>query len=188
MKLLPNAVTLLRLWMAVALLFLKPLSFEFYVIYLGCGLSDALDGYLARKMGSASKTGAFLDSLADLVFFGVLFAVLLPFLDLPIWALIWIAAIAGLRLASLAVGFYRFRQAAFLHTYANKLTGALLFGFPILYSTLGIGISAGLVCTAASIAAAEELLINATSKTLFRDVPWIFFSGRLDRFEDWRRK
>lgn len=57
MKLLPNAVTLLRLWMAVALLFIKPLSFEFYVIYLGCGLSDALDGYLARKMGSAFPRG-----------------------------------------------------------------------------------------------------------------------------------
>ncbi len=51
------------LWWAVGLL---PLSFLF----------DALDGWVARKTGHASRFGADLDSLADIVSFGVAPAVL----------------------------------------------------------------------------------------------------------------
>ena len=39
----------------------------FLAIYLYCGFSDVLDGYIARKTGTQSLTGARLDSLADFV-------------------------------------------------------------------------------------------------------------------------
>lgn len=156
------------------MLFLKPLSAVFFIAYLACGLSDLLDGYIARKTGSASKFGASLDSIADLIFVACLLVVMVPVLDIPIWALYWMAGIAISRFASFLIGFYKYHTAAFLHTYANKLTGLLLFCFPVFFLFWGIRRTAGLICIAASISAVEELLINMTSKTLSRDIRSIF--------------
>lgn len=47
MKYLPNALTLLRIVLCVPLLFLRPFSVWFFVLYTICGISDMLDGYLA---------------------------------------------------------------------------------------------------------------------------------------------
>lgn len=41
-------------------------SVTFWVCYLWCGISDMLDGLLARKFGQQSMTGAKLDSISDL--------------------------------------------------------------------------------------------------------------------------
>ena len=68
MKHLPNAITALRFLGAISLLFFGVKSYAFWAIYFACGISDMADGYLARKLHCESKTGAVLDSLADLVF------------------------------------------------------------------------------------------------------------------------
>ncbi|MCQ4163051.1 CDP-alcohol phosphatidyltransferase family protein [Roseomonas sp. GC11] len=64
---LPNAITLARLFAVPATLWLilhGRLDIAFFV-FAGAGLSDALDGWLARRMGSQSSLGALLDPLAD---------------------------------------------------------------------------------------------------------------------------
>ena len=40
----------------------------FWIIYALCGLSDIADGWLARKLKYVTKTGALLDSVADICF------------------------------------------------------------------------------------------------------------------------
>ena len=45
---------------------IEPLSVLFYAIYILCGISDVLDGYIARKSNSVSKSGAFIDSIASI--------------------------------------------------------------------------------------------------------------------------
>ena len=42
-----------------------------HVIVIGAGIIDGIDGRLARLLGSSSKMGAELDSLADFLNFGV---------------------------------------------------------------------------------------------------------------------
>ena len=68
MKHLPNIITALRFLGAIGLLFFDVKTTAFWAVYFICGLSDMLDGCLARKLHCESKTGALLDSLADLVF------------------------------------------------------------------------------------------------------------------------
>ena len=63
----PDLFTYLRILCAVVLLFLVPLSPVYLAIYALSGVSDALDGYLARKLNQASVWGARLDSTADLL-------------------------------------------------------------------------------------------------------------------------
>lgn len=52
-----NVITSFRIVGSIALLITEPFSKLFYIIYLSCGISDILDGYLSRKLKCASKTG-----------------------------------------------------------------------------------------------------------------------------------
>lgn len=72
-RLIPNALTLLNMCAGVtALRFALNDQFEAAVAaILLAGVLDLLDGGMARWLGASSKLGAELDSLADLVSFGV---------------------------------------------------------------------------------------------------------------------
>ncbi len=118
--------------------------------------------------------GAAIDSAADIVFIAAVFAVFSPMLAWEGWMLGWIAAIIAIRLASLAVGFAKYRALAFLHTYANKAAGGLLFGFPLLYGAVGLAWTAAILCGAATVSAVEELTITIRSKALDRDARGLF--------------
>lgn len=174
MKDIPNLITITRILGTVVLLFIKPFSALFFVIYILCGISDVLDGIIARKMNLVSKKGQILDSIADFLMVILLLLVFVLNLNLPLWVIYWLVSIAVIRLTSLGVGFIRYRQLAFLHTYANKLTGAGLFCFPFLYVGLGLYTTTILICFIASISAIEELIINAVSKKLWRDIKSVF--------------
>ena len=50
MKHIPNIISALRIIGATCLLFCNPAAVAFWVIYGLCGISDMLDGYLARKL------------------------------------------------------------------------------------------------------------------------------------------
>jgi len=83
-RLLPNAVTVLALCVGLsAVYFALDARFELAVAAVAvAALCDALDGRLARMLDASSRIGAELDSLADLVSFGVA-----PALVLYVWAL-----------------------------------------------------------------------------------------------------
>lgn len=49
------------------------------------GVSDGLDGYLARRLGKVSRLGVMLDPLADKLFAAGLVLLLVFYRDLPIW-------------------------------------------------------------------------------------------------------
>jgi CDP-diacylglycerol--glycerol-3-phosphate 3-phosphatidyltransferase len=92
----------------------------------------------------------------------------------PLLGIYWVIIIAVIRFTSLGVGFMRYKQLTFLHTYANKLTGISLFISIFMYVGLGLYTTTILVCFIASISALEELIINTVSKKLCRDIKSIF--------------
>src|SRR5204862_1301847 len=70
---LPNLLTLARIATLPAVLLLidnysRILSFFSAFIFVIGGITDLLDGYLARKRGQETVLGAFLDPLADKLF------------------------------------------------------------------------------------------------------------------------
>ena len=63
----PNLITLARI-LAVPLVVWAITSGEMmvaFILFLAAGISDAVDGYLAKKFDMASDIGAYLDPLAD---------------------------------------------------------------------------------------------------------------------------
>ncbi|EET87224.1 CDP-alcohol phosphatidyltransferase [Clostridium carboxidivorans P7] len=170
----PNLITTTRILGTIVLVFIKPFSQAFFIIYFICGISDVLDGMIARKMNLVSKNGQILDSIADFFMVIVLLFIFMFNFKFPLLVVYWVVIIAVIRLASLSVGFIRYKQITFLHTYANKLTGMALFCLPFIYIGLGLHTATILVCFIASISAVEELIINIVSKKLCRDIKSIF--------------
>ena len=132
MKKLPNIITTFRLIGAFWLLFFGARSYGFWIIYFACGLSDMLDGYLARKLGCESKTGALLDSVADIVFVACCCWQLIPVLAFPRWLWIWGGVIVAIKVINQISALVMYKKCVFPHTIANKVTGGLLFvGVPL---------------------------------------------------------
>ncbi len=170
----PNILSGLRILLAIILMVIKPFSVMFWIIYAICGVSDMIDGYIARKTNSTSKLGALLDSIGDMLFISVMIIILLPILTIPTGLMVWIAFIAFVRIVSLVIVYCKYHVFAILHTYANKLVGLLLFIFPFLYNFIDISIIETIICITASISAMEELVIHITSDSLIRDIKGIY--------------
>lgn len=94
-RLLPNAVTVLALCAGLsAVYFALQGRFELCVAAVGAAaLCDALDGRLARLLDASTRIGAELDSLADLVSFGVSPAIVLYLWQLDGNRLGWVVAL-----------------------------------------------------------------------------------------------
>src|SRR5882724_9671706 len=63
----PNTLTWLRIC-AIPLLFYLPYPWAVPasgLLFAAAGITDSLDGYLARRLGQTSRLGAFLDPVAD---------------------------------------------------------------------------------------------------------------------------
>ena len=126
----------------------------FWMIYALCGISDMLDGYLARKLHAGSKTGAVLDSVADLCFVACCAIRLIPVVQIPTWLWIWAGVILAIKIVNQVSALIVFKRFCFPHTKANKLTGLLLFlSVPtVLWSFVPFAFVAGV----ASFAAVQE--------------------------------
>ena len=154
MKHVPNIITALRVLGAVSLLLCNPESADFWVIYGLCGVSDMADGYLARKLQAESKTGAVLDSVADICFVACCAIRLLPVLPIPTWLWIWTGGIVVIKLINQILALIVCKGFRFPHTSANKLTGLLLFiAVPSMFWSI---VPVAIVASVATFAAAQE--------------------------------
>jgi len=142
------------------------LSMLFYIIYIACGLSDIIDGFIARKTESTSSLGAKLDTIADMIMVGVLFIVLYPIVNLTPHIVLWIILIGIVRFVSIVVALIKYKTFAMLHTYGNKFTGITLFIFPILLLHINVTALMHMICIVASLSSIEELAIHLTSREL----------------------
>ena len=155
-KQIANIITFCRILGSIGLLFCPVFSDRFYVLYLFCGLTDMVDGTIARKTGSVSEFGSMLDTVADFFFLIVSFAKLVPVIRIPVWIWVWAAVIAAVKLVNLVWGFTQTKQMPALHTIANKATGLCLFLLPLTMSFVDLRYTAPVVCVLATIAAIQE--------------------------------
>ncbi|MBE6672785.1 MAG: CDP-alcohol phosphatidyltransferase family protein [Ruminococcaceae bacterium] len=165
---LPNIITSLRLVGAACMIFTRPFSKWFFILYALCGFSDLLDGWIARATNNTSALGATLDSIADLSFNSVMLLKIFPTLwkRLPLGIWITVAIIIALRIVSYTVFAVKHRGFASLHTYLNKLTGFAVFTIPFYINLSCSTVLAAIGCTISGLATVEELLIH-----LFRKEP-----------------
>ena len=151
-----NTITFFRMAASIVLLFCPVFSPAFYVFYIAAGLSDILDGFVARKTNTVSKLGARLDTIADFMFVVVCLIKLFPILSIPAWLYIWIGIIALIKVVNIISGFVVQKKLVTVHSVMNKASGVLLFLLPLTISTVPLKYSAIVVCAAATFAAIQE--------------------------------
>ena len=155
-KYIANIITASRIVFSLPLLLIQLSSACFYVFYLLGGLSDMIDGTVARRTNSASEFGARLDTVSDFVFMSVALIKFLPHLHISVWMWIWIGIIAMIKLGNVVWGFVRTKKLISPHTVLNKVTGLLLFLLPMTISFVDLTYTLPIVCTVAMVAAMHE--------------------------------
>lgn len=168
-KAIPNIITSIRILGAIFIIFTEPFSLAFYLVYGICGVTDVLDGFIARKFHLESRIGSVLDSISDIIFLGVMgfkiFPTLIELLDLWCWFMIGIPVL--LQLVGYIVCALKFKKFSAVHTYANKVMSAAIFCFPftfIGFIKLIYEIYLGVFGTVALFAGVEIILIHLLSK------------------------
>ena len=84
---LPNMITLLRMaFVPLLILVLKDHRYlEALWVFLIAGISDGLDGYIAKRFGFVSQLGAILDPLADKILLVSAYVMLALLAFVPFW-------------------------------------------------------------------------------------------------------
>ena len=155
-KHLANILTGCRILGSILLLLFPAFSVAFYITYLFCGLSDMIDGTIARKTNSTSKFVSQLDTIADLIFVAASLFKLLPAIHIPGWLWIWGGVIAVIKISNIIWGYVSKKQFISLHTIMNKVTGLLLFLLPLTVSFVELKYIAIAVCSIATLSAIQE--------------------------------
>lgn len=150
-------ITFSRMLFSLLLLAFPPFSLAFAALYLLCGITDVLDGFVARKLHTESEKGAMLDSVADLLF-AVIYAVrILPLLSIPLWIWIWAAIIAVIKAAGIMIVSKKVHGLWIEHSSGNKLTGLLLFFLPLSVCIADVEYGATFACVVATATAIKEI-------------------------------
>ena len=151
-----NAITVCRIVLSI-LLFLCPVySVPFWIVYVSAGVTDVLDGFIARKMKITSTLGSRLDTAADFVFFIVCLIIFIPVLDIPVWLYVWVAVIAAIKIINIISTYKMHGKLIVAHTVMNKISGLLLFILPMTFTSIELTYSSIVVCSIATFAAVQE--------------------------------
>ena len=160
---LPNSMTLLRIAGSLGLLLCDVTGVTYWLIYAFCGISDIADGWLARKLKSVTKTGALLDSVADICFVACGAWKLMPILELPQWLWLWAGVIVAIKVVNQLSALVMYRHCHFPHTTANKWAGFLLFiAVPMTFWSI---IPITIVASVATFAAIQEGCVLARAES-----------------------
>ena len=165
-KQIANIITSLRIICSILMLFCPVQSIRFCLLYIFAGITDMIDGTIARKTNAVSEFGARLDSVADIIFVAVSLIKFLPIINLQWWLCIWIVLIVVIKISNILCGFVKKKKVIMLHTVANKITGLLLFLLPLTQPFIDLQYSAPIVCFIAIFAAIQEGCCIRTERKL----------------------
>src|SRR6187431_504207 len=141
----PNLITLGRI-LLVPVLVWAIISGEMqlaFLLFLVAGISDAIDGFLAKRFNMATVLGAYLDPLADKVLIVSIYVALGFVGALPAWLVILVVSrdimIVGAVMLSWLIG----RPVAIRPALVSKLnTAAQIVFATVKLASLGLGFSA----------------------------------------------
>jgi len=172
-KYIPNALSISRIILAISLLFIPALSPLFLAVYVVAGVTDMIDGPIARKLDAVTSLGANLDGIADYTFTAIGIFTIVPALKPhPTVVIIIVAMIIVMKGTGMIVGFIRYRQLMMMHTYGAKTGAMLAFLFPLVISVTGfdVNIMAVFLGLYVFLFLTEEIIINLILPEPNRDI------------------
>lgn len=154
-----NMVSGLRIVCGLLLLCFPAFSGFFFLFYLLGGVSDAVDGAIARRLHQVTEFGSKLDTAADFIFAMAALIKILSVVVVPAWLIIWVVVIALLKVINVVRGYMMFQEFVAVHSLTNKICGVMVFCIPLYITCVPEQIAALLVlvtCLVATFAAIQE--------------------------------
>ena len=174
----PNYVTLIRIILIPILWWCALYKYQilFLVLFILAGISDFLDGFLARKLHQTSNLGTFLDSFSDnIIYFSFPFWFYIVFTDFFIIHRFIILLSHIMMILSLLFGFIKYKKLIQYHLYLAKLLMVVVYIFFIDALIFGINIYFFyFFMYLIIIETLEEILITFTTKKMISNRGTIF--------------
>ena len=184
LKTIPNMLSVSRLIlipaMAIPCLFLNDESQArsiFLVMFILIGVTDKLDGTIARYLNQTSHLGAKLDTMADMVFYPLITIWLYRFAPEVVngwWNLVYLLIV--LFFTKMVLGKIKFGEIPVFHTIGGKTFAASLFFFmviAILYPDIAAQIFP-ILCIIGYVNQLEEMYIFLTRKKVDENIRSVF--------------
>ena len=163
MESIPNILSILRIIFAPCLLLLAWYGYKrfFIVLLILSLLSDAVDGFIARRFKLSTKTGAKLDSIGDMA----------TYLTVPICAwwlwpeilrkeIIFVSITVCAYVLPLAAGLMKFHKIPSYHTYGAKIAAVIMSIAVLLLFTIEFTLPFKFAAIFQAIVAFEGILIT----------------------------
>jgi len=173
LKHLPNFLSLLRLAAAplAAWLIVAGQDTAAFLLFAAAGLSDALDGFIARRWHLTSRFGAWLDPAADKLLMLLCFLALLHVGVTP-W---WLVALAVMRDLCIVAGAALARVLSTPLTVEASLLGKISTALQIIY------IGGVLLLQVFDLDAPRPLFAAAFTAAVFTAISWVGYGTKLAR-------
>jgi len=179
-KYVPNTLSIMRIILSSSLLvlwLLLPAGFVlsplFLVIYTFAGITDMIDGPIARKFNVVTPLGANLDGIADYFFVAIAIFLIVPALNIyPVLIVTIVVMLILMKGAAIFIGYIRHKQVIMLHTYGAKTGAMLAFLLPLIIHFTGFDENILVVFMGMYVFLflSEEILVNTVSAEADRDV------------------
>ncbi len=181
---LPNSVSLFRIISVPFLLYLAWIHQPrpFLMLLMGSFITDALDGYLARKWNQESELGAKLDSWGDFAIY-----MSLPLCAWWLWPDLFrqetpfvVTVIASYAIPVL-LGFFKYRRLTSYHTWGAKVSGILITISVFLLLAARIICPFRIAAFVLALSAIEEIAITLTLTKWQTNVPSLWHAIQFTR-------
>ena len=129
-KHLANIITSIRIVLAIVLLFFSTFNLAFFILFIIAGLTDLLDGPIARICNSTSVFGSVLDTIGDFLLTTATFKIFVKTKYLKRAHIILIISLIGVALIIPLIGYIKFRTIYFPHSLFSKFLGGATFLLP----------------------------------------------------------
>ena len=187
-KYIPNMISSARILAGASLFLFSDFTNGFIALYVFCGITDLIDGPIARKLNATSSIGALLDTVGDIITYMAFAKILLVQKQVPASILYWMLGVAGIHLIAGLVSLIKVKKFYLVHSLFGKILGGSVFVLPFAMwiaakiltkpsseYDLVVYIMMAIVATIGTIAGLESLIIQIKTsdpqtpiKTIYR--------------------
>lgn len=175
----PNFITIARILLVPVLVWAigSDQMLIAFILFLIAGVSDAVDGFLAKRFGMASELGAFLDPLADKVLLVSIYVALGIAEAMPRWLVILVVSRDILIIGGVMVSWIVDRPISIRPHFVSKLnTAAQIVLAGLVLGLLGLHLEAGWILP---VTTAVVTVLTLLSAALYV-AEWIRHMGLVD--------
>jgi cardiolipin synthase len=146
LHIIPNVLTVLRLLMVplIVLLMIEHQMRLAFVLFVIAGLTDGLDGFLAKRYGWTTELGAWLDPAADKALLVSIYVTLGLFGTIPLWLVFLVVSRDLLIIGAIMLSWMMNRPVKMKPLLVSKVNtaGQIILAATVL-ANLGFGLGAG---------------------------------------------